>query len=62
MLFRMQFKSANRKFVNFHAYNICRRRLLNEEIFNKLERVRTLEFEMTSSRNGLEYDIFIDCE
>ena len=47
-------KLANRYLSSSHAYNICQKRLLNEEISNKHKLVRTLAFNLTSLKNGLK--------
>ena len=44
----------NRHLPSSHAYNICQKRLLNEEISNKNKLVWTLEFNLTSLKNDLK--------
>ena len=50
----LRFKLANRQLSSSHAYNICQKRLLNEEISNKHKTVRTLAFSLTSLKNELK--------
>ena len=50
----LRFKLANRHLSSSHAYNICQKRLLNEEISNKHKLVRRLAFNLTSLKNGLK--------
>ena len=50
----LQIKLANRQLLSSHAYNICQKRLLNEEISNKHKTVRTLAFSLTSLKNELK--------
>ena len=50
----LQIKLANRQLSSSHAYNICQKRLLNEEISNKHKTVRTLAFNLTSLKNELK--------
>ena len=47
-------KLANRHLSSSHVYNICQKRLLNEEISNKHKLVRRLAFNLTSLKNGLK--------
>ena len=57
----LRFKLANRQLSTSHAYNICQKRLLNEEISNKHKLVGTLAFNLTSPKNDLKcvLNIFI---
>ena len=48
------FKLANRQLPSSHAYNICQKRLLNEEMSDKHKAVRTLAFSVTSLKNELK--------
>ena len=50
----LRFKLANRQLSSSRAYNICQKRLLNEEISNKHKLVRTLAFNLTSLEKNLK--------
>ena len=50
----LRFKLANRQLSLSHAYNICQRRLLNEEISNNHNLVRTLTFNLRYLKNDLK--------
>ena len=51
----LRFELANRQLSSSHAYNICQKRLLNEEISNKHKTDRTLAFSLISLKNELKY-------
>ena len=53
----LKFRSGKRQLLTCNAYNVCQKRLLNNEISNKQKLVRTLEFKLTSSRNSLKWDV-----
>ena len=42
-----------------HTYNICQKRLLNEEISNKHKLVRKLAFDLTSPKDNLKFVLHI---
>ena len=48
----LKFRSGKRQLLTCNAYNVCQKRLLNNEISNKQKLVRTLEFKLTSSGNS----------
>ena len=50
----LRFKLGNSQLSSSHAYNICQKRLLKEEISNKRKLVRTLAFNLTSLKNDLK--------
>ena len=50
----LRFKLANRQLSSSPAYNICQKRLLNEEIFSKHKLVRSLAFNIKSLKNDLK--------
>ena len=50
----LRFKVANRHLSLLHAYDICQKTLLNEEISNKYKLVRTLAFNLKSLKNDLK--------
>ena len=50
----LRFELANRHLSSSHAYNICQKRLLNEEISNKHTTVPTLAFNLISLKNELK--------
>ena len=50
----LRFKLANGQLSSLHAYNICQKSLLNQEISNKYKTVRTLAFNLTSLKNKLK--------
>ena len=57
----LKFKLANRQLLTSNPYNICQKKLLNQEISNKYKRVRNLNLELIHLKDSLRYDLnFID--
>ena len=57
----LNFKVANRRLLTSNAYNICQKKLLNQEISNKRNIVRNLYLKLVHLKDSLKYDLnFID--
>ena len=57
----LKFNLANRQSLTSNGYNICQKKLLNQEISNKYKRVRNLNLELIHLKDSLRYDLnFID--
>ena len=54
-------KLANRQLLTSDAYNMCQKKLLNQEISNKYNLVRNLNLELVHLKDNLRYNLnFID--
>ena len=57
----LKFKLANRQLLTSNAYNICQKKLLNQEISFKRKLVRTLNLKLAFLKDNIKYDLnFID--
>ena len=53
----LKFKLAYRQLLTLNAYNICQKKLLYQEIFNKYKLVRNLNLELVHFNDSLRYDL-----
>ena len=57
----LKFKLTNRQLLTSNAYNICQKKLLNQEISNKYKLVGNLTLELVHLKDSLRYNLnFID--
>ena len=57
----LKFKVANKQLLTSNVYNICQKKLLNQEISNKHKLVRTLNLKLVCLKDSIKYVMnFID--
>ena len=51
----LKFKVANRQLLTSNTYNICQKKLLNQEISNKHKVVRSLNLKLVCLKDSIKY-------